>query len=92
MQIFVVNIPFATTEEELRQLFAPYGSVEAARIVTARDTGRSRGFGFVEMPDTTEAQAAIAGLKGRSVGERTVQVSEAHHREGRERPRRPPRW
>jgi RNA recognition motif-containing protein len=62
MRIFVVNIAFTTTEEELRELFESYGIVDRAQIMTDRDTGRSRGFGFVEMPDATEAQAAIDGL------------------------------
>ena len=86
MQIFVGNFTFATTEEELRHLFEPYGTVETARIVTDRDTGRPRGFGFVEMPNATEAQAAIEGLNGTSLGGRTLTVNEARPREER-RPR-----
>jgi RNA recognition motif-containing protein len=68
MRIFVANIAFTTTEEELRALFASYGIVDRTQIVTDRDTGRSRGFDFVEMPDTTEAQAAIDGFMGRRWG------------------------
>ena len=77
MQIYVNNFPFTTTEEELRHLFESYGTVETARIVTDRYTGRSRGFGFVEMPDATEAQAAMAGLNVTSLGGRTLHVNEA---------------
>ena len=97
MNIFVGNLAFTTTEEELAQLFHPYGEIASIRIMTDRDTGRSRGFGFVEMPDATEAQAAIAGLNGTSQGGRTLTVSEARPREER-RPRddgdrhRRPRW
>src|SRR5262247_3974837 len=97
MNIYVTNLTYTTTEEELSQLFEPYGIVESARIITDRDTGRSRGFGFVEMPDATEAQEAIDGLHGTSVGGRTLTVTEARPREerrprdGRDGPRRP-RW
>lgn len=97
MRIFVANIAFTTTEEELERLFEPYGIVNRVQIVTDRDTGRSRGFGFVEMPDATEAQAAIDGLNGTSLADRTLTVNEARPREGANRPRRPrderrPRW
>ena len=91
MQIFVSNLAFTTTEYELSQLFEPYGLVESARIITDRDTGRSRGFGFVEMPDATEAQAAIDGLNGTALGGRTLTVNEARPREHRGGPRRT-RW
>ena len=87
MRIFVGNLSFATTEEELSQLFAPYGVVERVQIIQDRETGRSRGFGFVEMPDTTEAQAAITGLQGATLGGRTLTVNEARPREERR-----PRW
>ena len=94
--IYVTNLTYTTTEEELSQLFEPYGIVESARIITDRDTGRSRGFGFVEMPDATEGQAAIDGLHGTSLGGRTLTVSEARPREERrprgERDGRRPRW
>jgi cold-inducible RNA-binding protein len=97
MRIFVANIAFTTTEEELSQLFESYGIVDRAQIMTDRDTGRSRGFGFVEMPDVTEAQAAIDGLNGTSLGGQSLTVNEARPREER-RPReggdgrRRPRW
>jgi cold-inducible RNA-binding protein len=88
---------WSTTEEELSQLFEPYGIVDRAQIITDRETGRSRGFGFVEMPNGSEAQAAIAGLNGTSRGGRALTVNEARQREGEDRPRRPreerrPRW
>jgi RNA recognition motif-containing protein len=86
MNIYVTNLAYTTTEEELSQLFEPYGSVESVRIITDRETGRSRGFGFVEMPDATEARAAIAGLNGTALGGRALTVDEARPREER-RPR-----
>ena len=91
MRIFVANISFTTTEEELSQLFESYGIVDRAQIMTDRDTGRSRGFGFVEMPDATEAQAAIDGLNGTSLGGRQLTVNEARPREERGGPRQQ-RW
>jgi RNA recognition motif-containing protein len=91
MRLFVANIAFTTTEEELERLFAPYGSVDRVQIITDRDTGRSRGFAFVEMPDATQAQAAIAGLNGTSLGGRPLTVNEAREREDRGGPRREPR-
>jgi RNA recognition motif-containing protein len=86
--IFVGNLTWTTTEDDLAQLFESYGSVESARIATDRDTGRSRGFGFVEMPNATEAQAAIEGLNGTSVGGRALTVNAARPREERGGPRR----
>jgi RNA recognition motif-containing protein len=86
MNIYVTNLTYTTTEEELAQLFHPYGEIASIRIITERDTGRSRGFGFVEMPDATEAHAAIAGLNGTSLRGRTLTVTEARPREER-RPR-----
>ena len=64
VNIFVGNLPFTATEQGLRQLFEPYGTVETARIMTDRETGRSRGFGFVEMPDSHAARSAIDALNG----------------------------
>ena len=89
MRIFVGNLTWGTTDEELSQLFEPYGIVNRAQIVTDRVTGRSRGFGFVEMPDATEAQAAIHGLNGTSLGGRQLTVNAAREREDRDGPRRP---
>ena len=64
MNIFVGNLAFTTTEQDLRQPFEPYGTVDTVRIMTDRETGRSRGFGFVEMPDHGAAQTAIDALNG----------------------------
>ena len=86
MDIFVGNLTFTTTEEELAQLFHPYGEIASVRIMTDRETGRSRGFGFVEMPNAIEANAAIAGLDGTALGGRALTVNEARPREER-RPR-----
>jgi cold-inducible RNA-binding protein len=91
MRLFVAKIAFTTTEDELERLFAPYGSVDRVQIITDRDTGHSRGFAFVEMPDATQAQAAIAGLNGTSLGGRPLTVNEAREREDRGGPRREPR-
>ena len=88
MNIFVGNFAFTTTEDDLRQLFQTYGLVEHAHIVTDHRTGRSRGFGFVEMSDATEAQVAIDELHGRKLGGRPLTVSEARPREERGHPRR----
>ena len=87
MNIFVGNLAFSATDHDLRQLFEPYGAVDTVNIITDRDTGRSRGFGFVEMPNSTEAQAAIEALHGTALGGRPLTVNEARQREGGERPR-----
>jgi cold-inducible RNA-binding protein len=76
-KIFVGNFSFSTTEADLREWFAPHGSVESATVVTDRNTGRSRGFGFVEMPNNSEAEAAISALNGRDAGGRPLTVNEA---------------
>ena len=83
MHIFVGNLAFTTTEQDLRQLFEPSGSVETIRIMTDRETGRSRGFGFVEMPDNGAAQTAIDALNGASLGGRNLTVNIARPREDR---------
>jgi len=75
--IFVGNLSFNTSEDELRQLFEPFGQVERVSIMTDRDTGRSRGFGFVEMASNEDGEKAIAGLNGSQVGGRTLNVNEA---------------
>lgn len=77
MKIFVGNFNFNMTEAELRSLFEPFGAIESVSLVTDRDTGRVRGFGFVEMPNNGEAQSAIAALNGKDVGGRTLNVNEA---------------
>ena len=81
MNIYVGNLSFDTTERDLEAAFATYGAVSTARIATDRDTGRARGFGFVEMSNQTEAQAAIAGLNGSELQGRTLTVNEARPRE-----------
>jgi cold-inducible RNA-binding protein len=75
--IFVGNLDFNTGEDELRQLFAAHGQVDRVSIMTDRDTGRSRGFGFVEMTNAEEGDKAIAALNGSQVGGRTLNVNEA---------------
>lgn len=75
--IFVGNLDFAATEASIRSLFAPYGSVERVNLITDRDTGRSRGFAFVEMSDAAEADRAIAELNGQQVDGRALNVNEA---------------
>ncbi len=91
MRIFVGNVAFTTSEFDLVELFGRYGHVTRATIATDRDTGRPRGFAFVEMPDATEAHAAIEALHGSSLLGRPLTVNEARPREGDPRPRRP-RW
>ena|SRR5882724_11424838 len=76
-KIFVGNFSFSVTEAELRSLFEPFGKVDGVTVVTDRATGRSRGFGFVEMPDNAEAEKAIAGLNGKDSGGRALTVNEA---------------
>ena len=80
MKIYVGNLAYDTTEEDLEQEFAAFGEVASVNIVTDRYTGRSRGFGFVEMAKVSEGQAAIAGLNGKMLKERTLNVSEARPR------------
>ena len=80
-RIFIGGLAYTTTRDEVRQLFAAYGEVQHVYLITERETGRSRGFGFVEMPDATEAQAAIEGLNGTRLGGRTLTVSEARQQE-----------
>ncbi len=75
--LYVGNLTFSTTESDLREMFAPYGTVERVSLVTDRDTGRSRGFGFVEMASDEEAAAAISALNGKDSGGRSLTVNEA---------------
>jgi len=81
--LFVGNMNFATGESELRALFEPFGKVTRIHIATDRETGRARGFAFVEMADDGEAAKAIAGLDGKEVGGRVLKVNEARPREAR---------
>jgi len=75
--IFVGNLSFSTTEDELRQMFEAYGQVDRVSIMTDRDTGRSRGFGFVEMASNEDGEKAITALNGSQTGGRTLNVNEA---------------
>ena len=83
--VYVGNLPHSTTEAELRNLFEAHGAVEKITLVTDRDTGRSRGFGFVEMANASEADKAIATLNGTDLGGRTLTINEAKPKA--ERPR-----
>ena len=83
MNIYVSNLAYNATDYDLRQLFESYGEVDTIRIITDRDTGQSRGFGFVEMPDSAAAKAAIQGLQGKELEGRTLTVNEARPREPR---------
>lgn len=87
MNIYVGNLPYNTTEDDLHSLFSAYGDVSSAKIIIDRDTGRSKGFGFVEMSDGSQGQAAIEALEGTDMGGRNLRVNEARPRE--DRPRRP---
>jgi len=80
MNIYVGNLSSEVTEEELREAFEAFGQVESVNIVKDRYSGQPRGFGFVEMPAKAEAQAAITGLNGKELGERTLVVNEARPR------------
>jgi RNA recognition motif-containing protein len=75
--VYVGNCSFDVTEGQLRDLFAAYGEVDNVNVITDRDTGRPRGFAFVEMPDNSAAQAAIKGINGTDLGGRTLNVNEA---------------
>lgn len=81
-KIYVGNLPFTATQAEIEQLFARYGTVQSVNIINDRDTGRPRGFGFVEMDDA-DADAAITALDGHESGGRTLRVNLAREREGR---------
>ena len=81
--IFVGNLSFNTNEDELRQIFEGYGQVDRVSILTDRDTGRSRGFGFVEMASDEDGEKAIAALNGSQFGGRTINVNEARPKSDR---------
>ncbi len=78
-KLYVGNIPFSTTEDELRSLFEQHGSVESINVITDRETGRPRGFAFVEM-DASAADAAMQALDGKDMGGRSLRVNEANER------------
>jgi RNA recognition motif-containing protein len=81
--IYVGNLPYQSTSRDLEDLFSPYGTVERADVISDRQTGRSRGFGFVEMSTDEEAQAAIQGLQNAQLMDRTLVINEARPRESR---------
>ena len=83
MNIYVGNMAFETTEAELRELFEAFGTVETVKVISDRDTGRPRGFAFVEMPTQAEAETAIKELDGKEVGDRQLKVNMARPREDR---------
>jgi cold-inducible RNA-binding protein len=90
-RIYVGNLPYSATNEQLAQLFTQYGEVSEATIVMDRDSGRSKGFGFVQMEDDAAARAAIDALNGTTLDDRTIRVSDAQARPDRSdggRPRR----
>ena len=91
MNIFVGNLAYSATDQDLRQLFEQYGVVDKISVIIDRDTGRSKGFGFVEMPDSNAAKTAIAQLQGKELAGRALTVNEAKPREPRREPRQP-RW
>lgn len=82
-KIYVGGLPYSTTEQELSNLFSAHGTVQSARIITDKFTGKSRGFGFVEMATAEEAQRAIAALNATQLGGRTLTVNEARPQEPR---------
>lgn len=88
MRLYVGNLAFETSEDTLRKIFGKYGEVESVNIITDRATGRSKGFGFVEMPNTGQAKSAILALNGSELDGRRIKVSEAKPQERREGRRR----
>jgi RNA recognition motif-containing protein len=84
-KLYVGNLPYSTTEADLQDTFSPYGTVTSATIITDRETGRSKGFGFVEMSTEEEALAAISGLDGTQMEGRTIKVNKSRPREDRPR-------
>ncbi|MBM4123200.1 MAG: RNA-binding protein [Nitrospira sp.] len=82
-KLYVGSLPYSTTEQQLSELFAPHGTVQSAKVITDRYTGQSRGFGFVEMATSEEAQKAITALNGSNLGGRTLVVNEARPQEKR---------
>jgi|SRR5688572_14812402 len=86
VKLYVGNLPYSTADADLRELFAEYGTVVSASVISDRDTGRSKGFGFVEIEEEDKAKAAIEALNGKDFSGRNIVVNEARPRE--ERPRR----
>jgi RNA recognition motif-containing protein len=90
MNIYVGNLPYSTSEDDLRDLFSQHGAVQSVNIISDRDTGRSKGFGFVIMDEAAEAQNAIKALDGHEMDGRALRINEARPRE--DRPRSKPAW
>ncbi|MES1929418.1 RNP-1 like RNA-binding protein [Salinisphaera dokdonensis CL-ES53] len=90
MNIYVGNLSWNTNDDELRGAFEAFGEVSSAKVIMDRETGRSRGFGFVEMPDDSAAKEAIEGMNDKDLGGRTLRVNEARPRD--DRPRGPRRF
>ena len=82
-KLYVGNLGYSVTDTDLQQMFAPHGTIESAQVIMDRDSGRSKGFGFVELSSDSEAQAAIAALNGQDHGGRALTVNEAKPRETR---------
>lgn len=87
MKLYVGNLPYNTSEDDLKELFSPHGTVENVALISDRETGRSKGFGFVEFPNDDEAKAAIDALNGQDFSGRSLVVNEA--RPKADRPARP---
>lgn len=84
-KLFVGSLSYGVNDDQLTEAFAQFGTVVSAKVIIDRDTGRSKGFGFVEMSSDEEAQAAVKGMDGKEINGRTVAVSEARPQENRER-------
>jgi cold-inducible RNA-binding protein len=82
-KLYVGNLPYTVRDEDLQQAFGEFGAITSAKVMMERDTGRSKGFGFVEMGSDAEAQAAIEGMNGQSLGGRSITVNEARPMEAR---------
>lgn len=83
MNIYVGNLSYNTTEDDLRTKFSAFGTVDSVKVIADRDTGRSKGFAFIEMSDQSSGNAAIEGLNGQDVDDRAIKVNEARPREDR---------
>ena len=81
-KLYVGNLSYSVSSSDLEGLFAPFGTVQSAQVIQDRDTGRSKGFGFVEMPNDTEAKEAIEGLNDISLGRKTLVVKQAEDKQG----------
>ncbi len=83
MKLYVGNLSFSSSEADVRDAFSAFGTVDSVSLITDRDTGRAKGFGFVEMSNAGEAKAAIEGLNGKKLGDRAIVVNEARPKEDR---------